>query len=146
MTIILLFIIWRLKSKALSIPLHVAEVIYRTSEACFIKVLGIVLDVVFSKPGGELLNNWKCSRQFLSFGCNQLIKLQICTATNDLLKSWCCSYTCKITFCSSRFLQKSITSSAQVPRKKEWTSLKSIAVQKAHNSRCAMYGLQKNLK
>ncbi len=69
------------------LPVHVAVVIYRTSEACFIKVLGIVLDVIFSKPGGELLDNWKRSRQFLSFGCNHLIKLQICTATNDALKS-----------------------------------------------------------
>ncbi len=67
--------------------MHVAVVINRTSEARFFKVLGIVLDVIFSKPGGELLDNWKHSRQFLSFGCNQLFKFQICTATNDFLKS-----------------------------------------------------------
>ncbi len=67
--------------------MHVAVVINRTSEARFFKVLGIVLDVIFSKPGGKLLDNWKRSRQFLSFGCNHLIKLQICTATNDVLKT-----------------------------------------------------------
>lgn len=67
--------------------MHVAVVIYRTSEPCFIKVLGIVLDVIFSKPGEELLDNWKSRRHLLSFGCNQLIKLHICTATNDVLKS-----------------------------------------------------------